>query len=393
MSGLRARFFSERHQRNGTLGADEWFDPYLDDFVLMAQAAGVTLCNDLPDDYGVRADVVTDINQILSHEKQRFPDHRRKSYEQVAHDVILWHWVREQRPAFVESPIEAEDWILTVDYRLIGFDAYQLKQYNASVPLCLHPTSLVHLLEFWVPRTQKFEEALLGGLRLPFLFQDFDPNAERLSLKIISRLGRFQGSQHIPHETILNVVMNDSLRSRIDEGGAEDEELQLVRDTYIDELQSVTAAQQAETEELRAIIQSGDLSLERSQDELNAKNTEIEQLRRRIEEDDEKRGRRALLGYFAAVLLLFALSMLVSRWTSGLVASFDLGSGASAVSGLAGTCGFLFGHLLLEAIVNRKQQLAHLYSFQQITRFRKWLWRIVFSLVVGVGGNLLARSF
>jgi hypothetical protein len=131
----------------------------------------VELFNEKLDDYSTRQDVVDDIHVVFKYE-EKLPPAKRKSYPKVAHDMVLWHFVNDKRSAYIESPIDASDWILTVDFRLIGFDEHKQKRSGSKVPLCIHPTSLIQLLQFWVPRTKEFEEAMLGSLRLPFLFQD-----------------------------------------------------------------------------------------------------------------------------------------------------------------------------------------------------------------------------
>ncbi len=124
LSGMAARFFSERQGRSVSITPDEWFGPFLNDFVAMAGGKGVTLFNEKLDGYSTRQDVVDDINSVMKYEEKR-PKERRKTYEKVAHDMILWHFVNDKRPAYVESPIDANEWILTVDFRLIGFGRTQ----------------------------------------------------------------------------------------------------------------------------------------------------------------------------------------------------------------------------------------------------------------------------
>ena len=288
MSGLSGRFFAERQQQNGLLTADDWFDPYLNDFVLLAQSAGVKLYNENFDEYSTRQDVVDDIHLVMDYEKKNFPEDRQKSYEKVAHDMILWHAVRDKRPAYVEAPTDAQEWILTVDFRLLRFDAFKLRQSESYVPLCLHPTSLIQLLQFWVPRTQKFEEAILGGLRLPFLFQEFDVKAERISIAIINRLGRFEGSHKIPEDTVINVVMNDGLRSRISEGRPEEEEIQLVRDVFVEDMRLQVETEKARTEKLTVVVEDKSAALAESREERNSKDAEIQELQKRLGQEVEK---------------------------------------------------------------------------------------------------------
>ena len=169
VSGLRQRYFLERMRNSTLLTADDWFNPYLNNFVRMAREAGVELFNEKLDRYTTRQDVVDDIEMVMTHERQTLSEDRRKTYEKVAHDTILWHLVSDQRPGYVETPSDARDWILTVDFRLIAFDSFKLRRGDSGFPLCLHPTSLIQMLQFWVPRTHEFEEAMLGGLRAAVL--------------------------------------------------------------------------------------------------------------------------------------------------------------------------------------------------------------------------------
>ena len=227
-SGMAIRFLSERLLRDGKLSVEDWFDPYLKDFVPMARSKGVELFNEKLDGYSTRQDVIDDIHLVMKYE-EKFPEVRRKSYPKVAHDMVLWHFVNDKRPAYVESPIDANQWILTVDFRFIGFDAHKQKLSKSKVPLCIHPTSLIQLLQFWIPRTKEFEEAMLGSLRLPFLFQDFDAEAERTSLKILKGIGRFEGNEELSKNTITHVMLNDGLRSRLHGENTEGAEIALIR--------------------------------------------------------------------------------------------------------------------------------------------------------------------
>ncbi len=419
-SGLIGRFFSERQRQSGLLTADDWFDPYLNDFVPMAKAAGVELYNEDLDHYGTHQNVVDDILGVMEYEKRKFPQERRKSYEKVAHDIILWHLVKDKRPAYVESPTDAKEWILTLDFRLIRFDAFKLRQSESNVPLCLHPASLIQLLQFWVPRTQKFEEAILGGLRLPFLFQEFDATAERLSVAIISRLGRFQGSDDIPEETIINVVMNDSLRSRISEGRPE-EESQLVRDALVEEMRLHVETEKTRVEELTVVVENKSVALAESKKESNSKDDEIKELQKKISKEveqsrstneslahltdeqaklqsriaqmeKEELQRKGLFVYLGLLVIAVGLSV-IAGWLAGralLFPSNNLVSGMVYVA--SGVCIFVMAHLLLEMLLRRHERFKRLWPFRQVTRFRKRLWGLVITLLLGVAGSLIAGN-
>ena len=421
MSGLSKRFFAERQQRNSMLTADDWFDPYLTNFVSMARAAGVELFNERFDEYGTRQDVVDDILLVMEYEKKKLPEKRRKSYRNVAHDIILWHSVKDRRPAYVDSPTDAREWILTVDFRLISFDAFKLKKGETHVPLCLHPTSLIQLLQFWVPRTQKFEEVMLSGLRLPFLFQQFDAAAERLSLAIINRLGRFEGSTNIPEETVISVVMNDGLRSRINDGQKEEEQIQLVRDAYLEEMKLRVEAEKAESQRLKTIVEDKSVALAGSQKERTSKDVEINELRMRLETEKaksrttdqklfrinneksdlksklvqmqkEKSHRRSLLIYWGLFSVTVGLSVITGWLVLYFHPSMSCRFGADKVSVASGLFIFLVVHLLLEFFLGRYQRFKRLWPFKQVRRLRKYLWGIVVTFIIAVVSSLVVRD-
>jgi hypothetical protein len=259
-SGMAIRFLSERLRRNGKLSVEDWFDPYLKDFVPLARSKGVELFNEKLDGYSTRQDVIDDILLVMNYEG-KLPEVRRKSYPKVAHDMVLWHFVNDKRPAYIESPIDANQWILTVDFRFIGFDAHKQKFSKSKVPLCIHPTSLIQLLQFWIPRTKEFEEAMLGSLRLPFLFQDFDAEAERTSLKILKRIGRFEGNEELSQNTITHVMLNDGLRSRLQGENTEEAEMALIRDALVEEVKRLAESEAQKAKCLQEEILKRDSAL------------------------------------------------------------------------------------------------------------------------------------
>ncbi len=419
VSGMTERFLSERLRRGGKLTAEDWFDPYLTDFVAIARGKGVEFFNESLDSYAIRQDVIDDIIYVQEFEK-RLDESRKKSYQKVAHDMILWHFVSDQRPAYIESPIDSRDWILTVDYRLIGFDEYKQKNSGSKIPLCLHPTSLIQFLQFWVPRTKEFEEAMLGSMVLPFLFQKLDTEGERTSLRILKGLGRFEGRDDISAQTITHVILNDGLRARLQSNKTEDgeAEIALIRDALVEEMNTRAAAEVDKTHQLQTIVNEKEAALnalDRSKEvevnilnekiaaeetrakaadeRLTVQGAEIEELKaclKRTEED--KKQRSALFNYLWWLILVLLVSG-VSAWQGDrLFPDWAKFIGAYLFRGLVGALVFIVGHLLLECWARRNQWMARLWPLKQIRRFRKWLWAlVVVSLVVGVIGNLYAN--
>jgi len=434
-SGMAMRFFSERLRRNGNLTPEEWFDPYLNNFVTIARSKGVELFNQKLDEYSTRQDVVDDILAVFKHEKRR-PEGRRKSYQKVAHDMVLWHCVNDKRLAYVESPVDADFWILTVDYRLIGFDEHKQKHSKNKVPLCIHPASFIQLLQFWVPRTKEFEEAMLGNLRLPFLFQDFDAEGEKTSLKILKGIGRFEGGEGLSQDTITQVMLNDELRSRLQEGHTNESEIEieieLIRDALLEEVKLHAEAQANNAKELQqkvlkseaelAVIaaqkqaaenESAEIKKQKEgaeaearqafssqQAELNAVNARLQAMEvadlRRTEKDakdqarhDERKAFYTYIGWLTLVLLIASISAWqVERlfpWSVKIL-------GSVPVKGLALVIIFIFGHLILEFSIYRKPAIALLWPCRKVKRFSKFLWAVVIiGLCGGVGGNIYAN--
>lgn len=429
-SGMAERFLTERLRRNGKLTAEEWFGPYLNDFVIIARNKGVELFNQKLDGYSTRQDVVDDIHDVLKYE-ERLPEARRKSYSKVAHDMVLWHFVNDKRPAYIESPIDANYWILTVDFRFIGFDEHKQKQSKSKIPLCIHPTSLIQLLQFWVPRTKEFEEAMLGSLRLPFLFQDFDAEGERTSLKILKGIGRFEGSEGLSQDTITHVMLNDGLRSRLKTDQTDDAEIALIRDVLVEEmtlraeadankakeLQETALKRDAElatlAEQKQAVeVESAATKKQKAEAEVAAnqmlasQGAELETVKTRLQameetalrraekdtEDQAKRDeRKAIYTYFGWLVLVLSISA-ISAWQAGrLFPWYAKILGSIPTRGLAAIIAFVFGHLILELSVCRKPAIALLWPFRQVKRFSRVLWAVVLlGFFGGVGGNMYA---
>ena len=84
-----------------------------------------------------------------------------------------------------------------------------------KVVMCLHPTELVSMLQFWVPRREKFEKAIIGNFRLPFLFREIDSESEKVSLEILRALSLYEGSSELSNEMISEILTNKALRQKI----------------------------------------------------------------------------------------------------------------------------------------------------------------------------------
>lgn len=283
VSGIGEKFMIERLRQGANLTVNDWFKPYLDDFVTMARGNGIELHNAKLDHYSMRTDVLNDINHVLDLEKRRvelLKDRKEKSYEGIKHDMVLWHYVKDRRPAYVESPVDAEDWILTVDYRLIRFDEHKQRHFGQKVPICIHPSSMVQLLQFFVPRSKDFEEAMVGTIRLPFLFQEFDAEAQKTSMKILQGMGRFGLSNDATEATVTRVLLNEGLRARLARNPTQEEEIEIIKDALVEEMKERLDAEAAKVNEVKGSLEQKEAELERLKKEKADAEKLIEEERR-----------------------------------------------------------------------------------------------------------------
>lgn len=275
LSGVAKKFVEQSVKLGRPISADDYFAPYLTNLIATLRAKNVEFFNEKMDHYGTKQEVVDDILAQLKFEREHFHDNA-KTYKQLEHDVILWQFVTDKRPVRVESPIEATFWIVTVDYHFLGFDSFKRRGSTMQVPVCVHPTSLIQMLQFWLPRTSQFEEAVLGSLRWPFLFQAFDPAAERVTIRILEALARFENVGELPKEVVANILVNEALRQKLAVEGDVEKRVELVREVLTEQHEKIKSALESVTSE------SG-----RLKQEVAAKDTEIVGLRKELATQQE----------------------------------------------------------------------------------------------------------
>lgn len=411
-SGMIQKYFLENQRRGGKLTVGEWFEPYLRDIVAIARGKGIEIIDENIDPYSIRQDVIDDILNVMEFEK-KYDENKRKSYKKVEHDMILWHFVKDRRDGYIESPIDARDWILTVDYRFIGFDEFKQKQSHTGVPLCLHPTSLIQFLQFWVPRTKEFDEAMLGSMRLPFLFQEFDADGENISLKILKGVGRFNGRDDLPANTITRIILNEGLRSRLQSEPPKDAEAEivLIRDALIEESNARAEAEASKVLQLKGELQVTEVKLNTITSQQINQGKEIAELKKRIVDgesqvatlneenirlknvaahaDEVEKQRHATVHYLGLLVIIIAISIGAGWVSSHLFSTWAKIFGPLVIEIFIAILFFIASHLLLEFGIRKNQSMISIWPLRIITKFRKWLWTIVVSgLVIGVISGL-----
>jgi uncharacterized membrane protein len=279
MSGGIARKFLEAYEQNPLLNVESFFSPYINNLISIVRQKGIEFYNEKLDEYKRKQEVIEDVEEQsrFIEEQMKFlkPKFRAKLPKVILHDVILWHFVRDKRPALVESPIEAKYWIVTVDYRFLGFDSYKTKGRN---PICVHPMMLIQMLQFWVPRTEILDEAQLANLRLPLLFSRFDAEAERVAMAILGVLGRFENAEDLSVETIASLLVNETLRARMQTTPKLENQIQLIKDALIEE-----------QKKLQEELKERERKLKQKEKETMEKEETIRKLEEKIKQEEELR--------------------------------------------------------------------------------------------------------
>ena len=175
--------------------------------------------------------------------------------------------MKDRRPSVVESPADAKNWIVTEDFRFLSFDRFKRKSKKLEkVPICIHPATLVQILQFWVPRTPEFEEAILSNLRCPFLFHEFDKNSEKITISILEVLSRYENVGNLPEETVTSILLNDVLRNKIGKEKSIEKQIKLISDLIFETNNKITN----ELTEAQEIITNQDIKLTEKVNEISS---------------------------------------------------------------------------------------------------------------------------
>jgi hypothetical protein len=413
LTGLTRKFLQECSKARQPLTAEDYFGPYIKDLVQIARGKGVELSGGKVDRYRTNPEVLEDLNNQLEFEKRRFLD-RAKKYELLEHDMMLWHFVRDQRPPRVDSPADAGSWIATVDFRYLQFDRYKRRNELNAIPICVHPANLIQMLQFWVPRTQEFEEAVLGNLRLPFLLQEFDPSAEQLTIRILSTLARFENIDDLPQEAVASTLMNSALRQRLEAEPDQEKGTELVREALtIEEDQRVREqlnAQQAKTALLEREAREKDETIAQLQRQEKGRNEAVKEWQRQLKEERASRSsleerlktveaglrqkeQRQQISWFAAKWLVAPLAAIVALAfaISVPLATFSpWGSLRSALTALGACSLSLIVWLWLTDLQGSKDPIVSSWRpFAHLHAFKNWLFTALGLIAIGVLANAL----
>ncbi len=294
ISGIPKKYYQKCIKMGTMLDIQEYFNPFLNNFTVTLRNHNIELQNENIDalrpinNMEVNNDILAQTEYRLKKkgykkeenndkEKQEKINEIEKDIEKrFEHDCILWFAVKKKRPVYIDSIKDVKNWILTLDFHFLSYDRYKTNSNKDKISLCLHPNDLISILHFWVPRSEKFENAIFENFRLPFAFNDFDENAEKVSMSILAALSRYERSSEIEKETVTELLTNTVLRNKIKPDESIEENAKLIKEEIFNKYQQkkkLLEKEQKENIDLRIKIQS----IERNVSELsNSFNTLIE---------------------------------------------------------------------------------------------------------------------
>ncbi|MDD3323258.1 MAG: hypothetical protein PHS59_17630 [Paludibacter sp.] len=298
-SGIIKKYFQRCNEVKRIIPPGEYFDPYLTNFSVCYRSKGIELFNQNVDKYSTDQRVIDDLLVQTEYRLERKIDKngagkklseqeieiiRDRIYDKFNHDCQIWHIIKDKRPQYIDSPKDVVNWIITLDFSFLEYDKYKQKtDVSQKVGICLHPNELISMLQFWVPRTEKFEKAILGNFRMPFLFKEVESDSEKISIEILSSLSQFEGHQSFSKELVAEILTNRALRQKIKPSNTIEENAELIKAEVLKKLEEVQKALALEK------TTSGNLESELVQvsSKLEQMNTKLELISKKYIEETE----------------------------------------------------------------------------------------------------------
>lgn len=247
---LRAASKSDR-----PLTPELFLKPYVTGLTAVLSSHGISVANASLTDVASRPEVESDIKTQEEFENRRFGS-RAKTRIKIQHDVSLWHFVNSRRTPRIDTPSDAGYWIVTEDSRLTGFDIHKRGESGSvanSLPLCLQPLALVQMLQFWLGRSDRVEEAMVGAFKLSMLSRHFDPASERATLTILEAISRWENVEDLPQEAVAHLLVNEALRVKLGRVDDDEQRAELVRNEILLEYRKAKEQLAKSAEEANAL--------------------------------------------------------------------------------------------------------------------------------------------
>ena len=258
ISSIVLAYFREAGRSTKRLSADDFFAPYTDGLTATLRSKGIEVHGDASiDGYAEKQSVVDDICDQSQRDLQRRGD-RAKDWDGWQHDMILWHYALDKRPAVADSPTEAVYWVLTQDYGLISFDRYKYPLLGSALPVCVDPTRFTQMLSLWLPRSDAVEEAILTSLRVPFSMERFSASSENVAIAIAAAVSRYK---QLPAEVVGAVLSNQAMKERLLQEVDRQEQEEIVTETIHQEYRTFINEKEAELAGVRLELDRSTLLL------------------------------------------------------------------------------------------------------------------------------------
>jgi hypothetical protein len=295
-SGIIKKYFQKCHEKKTILNIDDYFDPYLDNFTVNIRKKGLEIQQDNMDKYATDQRVVDDLIEQVEYRFERNEKNgkynglpkeekelrKQNIYDKFNHDCKLWHYVKDKRPAYIDSTKDVVNWILTLDFSFLEYDKFkQNKSTDNKISICLHPNEFISMLQFWVPRTEKFENAILGNFRLPFLFKEVDSDSEKVSIEILRAMSQYEDSEKFNSELVAEILTNKALRQKIKVNKSVEENAALLKEELFKKYEATKALLNQEQEKKENLTE-----------ELSNVKNEIGTLTKKIDEYQEKTNKK-----------------------------------------------------------------------------------------------------
>jgi len=416
-NGLVTAFFrAAAEYTGGVLTSEMFFGPYEANLVSILKEKGIELLNEKTDDLHVDQEVIDDLHNVEKGQQL----HRKKgpkSYEANLHDMVLWHFANRRRPASMESPLDAVYWICTLDLGLASFDRRK-RRGKGQPPICVQPSLLIQMIQFWAPRSTSMDVALVGVMREPLMLLPFDRASESATLEILKTLSRFEGVQDLSPTMIVNLLKDDALRSTFDTDAriSEEESIDLVEaammketlkaDSELERASTERRASAREAEKLRTLLAS-------EQQANTATETELERLKSQLEDSNESlrgtleelRNERDLSVHKSAEtdarrrasFRLAKKSALLAIVAGGIFFLVDFFCQKILTPWIASVCVALLGLFVYlyccETLIRHEPHLEDLGRRLKVKHVRRYCGQLIVLIVVGVFVSSLVQGF
>ena len=271
--------------------------------------------------------------------------------------------------------------------------------------MCIHPTVLLQILQLWVPSSEQLDAALMSSLR-PMLPHVFDAEAERVTIRILGALSRFENADDLGEETITSILLSDAVRTRVAATGDIEEDIEIIKSALVKQnrilevdrrrlrretegLEGKIRLREGEVAKLGRRVEQLEEERRRDKGRMSQEEGERERLAARVE---ESRSRAECLEC-TLIGVVAAAAAGIASWRLGAVMTGSLGSHpvvATAFGGLLTLLGGVGCPVLWMTV--RKRKIREKPAGRMIRRMATWLGVLIAGTLIVVVVELIAAD-